>query len=168
MIWIGVLLSGFLSLSRLLQADYENGVLDQMLIASTPLPLLLLAKVLAYWIAYGLPLVLIAPIYGTLLFLPAQSVWLTGLALLLGTLITSLIGLIGTALTVSLPRSDILIGLLVMPLYLPAIIFGTQITTESMMALPVLAYFAVLGAMLLPLIVLSPFFAAIALKIMLD
>ena len=167
-IWIGVLLSGFLSLGRLLRPDYDAGVLEQMMLMPVPLPIILLGKVLAYWIAYGLPLVLLAPVYGSLLFLPTESIWITGLALGVGTLIGALLGLIATSLTVSLQRSEVLIGLLIMPLYLPPVIFGSHIISATISAVPVAGHFAILGAMLVPLLVLAPFFAAVALRIMLD
>lgn len=167
-IWIGVLLAGFLSLARLLKPDYESGALEQMMLAPTPLSMILFAKVLAHWIAYGLPLVLLAPVFGALLFLPTESIWTTGLALIVGTLITVLLGLIGAALTVSLRRSEILVGLLIMPLYLPPIIFGAQITTAGMSGLPVSGHFALLGALLAVLLVLAPFLAAVSLRVMLD
>ena len=167
-IWVTVLLSGFLSLEYLLKPDYQNGTLGQFIIMPQSLGLVIFGKIIAHWLINGVSLSLLAPIYTGLLFLPSKSVIPTMLALLLGTGIVSLIGAIAAALTVSLRQGGILTGLLVMPFYLPPLIFGVQIIEASVLGLPILGYFAVLGAMLVFAIPLAPFFAAAALKVILD
>ena len=167
-VWRAVLLSGFLSLGRLLRQDYENGTLEQWLLMPQPLALLLLAKVCAHWLAHGLPLAVLASLFAWFLFLPAEPVLMVALSLLLGTAIMVLIGMIGAALTVPLQRGSLLTGLLVMPLYLPVLIFGTRLTDAAVSASPLSGYFAFLGAVLLLMLVLSPFVAAVALRLMID
>ncbi len=167
-VWIATLLSGFLSLERFLHPDYENGSLEQLLLVPQPLGLLLFAKVISHWLINGVPLAIVAGLYAGLLFLPSTAIPVLILALLMGTLTITLIGAIGAALTVPLRQGSMLTGLLVLPLYLPPLIFGTQLSEAAVLGLPISGYFALLGAMLILASVLAPICAAAALRVVLD
>lgn len=126
-LWLGALLACLLSLDRIFALDYEDGSLD--LLATAPLPLegIVAVKALAHWITTALPLVLAAPLFGLLLHLPGQAVpWLI-LSLLIGTPAMSMLGAFGAAVTVGLRRGGLLLSLLVLPLYIPTLIFGTEV-----------------------------------------
>lgn len=125
-LWIGALLACLLSLDRLLALDFEDGTLDLLATAPLPLEAALSIKALAHWITTGLPLVLIAPILGVLLNLPVQGYGWLVLSLLLGTPALSVIGTFGAALTVGIKRGGLLLSLLVLPLYVPTLIFGAE------------------------------------------
>jgi len=126
-LWVGALLANLLSLDRLFALDYEDGSLD--LLATAPLPLsgVVAAKALAHWLTTGLPLVAVAPVLAILLNLPASGyIWLV-ISLALGTPALSIIGAFGASLTVGLKRGGLLLGLLVLPLYIPTLIFGAEV-----------------------------------------
>lgn len=168
-VWISVLIAAFLSLERFFQPDYLNGSLEQLLLAPQPLEIILLAKTFVHWMIYGVSLTLVATFYAaSLLSLPGHALFAIIGALLLGTLVATLFGTIGAALTVSLGRGSMLTGLLVIPFYLPVLIFGAQLSEAALLGLPVSGYFALLGAMLAVLLVLAPFFSALALQLLLD
>ena len=125
-LWLGALLACLLSLDRLLALDYEDGTLDLLLTAPLPLEAAVSVKALAHWLTTGLPLVLAAPVLGILLNLPGQGyVWLV-ISLALGTPALSVIGTFGAALTVGIKRGGLLLSLLVLPLYVPTLIFGAE------------------------------------------
>lgn len=130
-LWLAALLSTLLGLDRLLQADEEDGVLDQMLLSGTPLSLLLAAKALAHWLATGLPLSLAAPLLGLMLAIEPAAMVPLALALLVGTPALTAIGLIGAALTVSLKRGGLLLSILVLPSAIPTLIFGVAVVREA-------------------------------------
>lgn len=123
-LWIAALLSALLSLDRLFQADYEDGTLDALALGPLPLPLVVLAKALAHWLAMLLPLVILSPLFGLMLHLEAQALPTLFLALLIGTPALSLLGAVAAGLTVAVRRGGALIALLVLPLYIPTLIFG--------------------------------------------
>jgi heme exporter protein B len=125
-LWIGALLACLLSLDRLLALDFEDGTLDLLATAPLPLEAALSIKALAHWITTGLPLVIAAPVLGVLMNLPLQGYGWLVLSLLLGTPALSVIGTFGAALTVGIKRGGLLLSLLVLPLYVPTLIFGAE------------------------------------------
>lgn len=165
-VWIAALLASMLALERLFASDYADGTLEQMILTPQPLSILVLAKVLAHWLLTGLPLVLIAPLVGLQYHLPVNSVAIMMLALLLGTPILSMIGAIGAALTLGLRGGGILISLLVLPLYIPVLIYGSGAIADSMLeGTTVQAYLLLLGAFLIFTLVFSPWATAAAVRI---
>ena len=124
-VWVAALLASMLALSRLFASDYADGTLEQMLLSATPLSVIVIAKVIAHWIAANLPLVLIAPLLGLQFGFSADALAVLALALALGTPSLSLIGAIGAALTLGLRGGGVLLALLVLPLYAPVLILGS-------------------------------------------
>ncbi|MFC6669750.1 heme exporter protein CcmB [Marinobacterium aestuariivivens] len=165
LVWVAALLSTLLSMDSLFRADYEDGTLEQALLSPQPLMLIVLARVLAHWVMTGLPLTLMAPLLGVMLFLPAEGMGGLVLSLLLGTPTLSLIGAIGAALTVGLRKGGMLISLLVLPLYIPVLIFGSAAVQAAVTGLPLAGYLALLGAILALGLVLAPLAIAAALRI---
>ena len=164
-IWVSVLFANFLTLERLLRPDFNDGSLEQLLIAPYSLATALLMKVLAYWLVFSLPLVLLAPFYAMLVFLPLESVWVAIVALALGTLTVNLIGAISAALVVTLHRNSLLSGLIVMPLYIPSLMFGAHAISVAASGLDATGQLAILGAMLILALILAPTAAALALRV---
>ncbi|WP_342595173.1 heme exporter protein CcmB [Salinicola lusitanus] len=165
LLWVAALLAMLLSLDGLFRGDYEDGSLEQMLLSPLPLPVLCLAKVVVHWLLTGLPLALCASLLGVLLALPGAGYLALMLSLALGTATLSLIGAIGAALTVGLPRGGVLLSLLVLPLYIPVLIFGAgavKAAIEGGMAGPALA---LLGALLALAVAAAPFAIAGGLRI---
>lgn len=167
-IWVAALLAAMLSLDNLFRSDFEDGSLEQLALTAHSLPLLVLAKVLAHWLVTGLPLLLLAPFLGILLFLPQSAMVTLILTLALGTPILSLIGAIGVALTVGLRRGGVLLSLLVLPLYIPVLIFAANAVNVAADGLPVTGQLYFLGALLSLSLTLSPFATAAALRISLS
>lgn len=167
-VWVAALLAAMLSLTRLFADDHQDGTLEQMLLAATPLPLLVLAKMAAHWLISGLLLALISPLLALQFDLSAGSVGILALSLILGTPLLSLIGGIGAALTVGLRGGGVLLSLLVLPLYVPVIIFGAGAVEASVAGLGVAGHFSLLGAMLALSTVLAPMAAATALRISIE
>jgi heme exporter protein B len=164
-IWVAALLATLLSMERLFRSDFEDGALEQLLLSPYPLTLLVLAKVLAHWLVAGMPLILVSPLLGVLLYLPGKALGVLPLSLLLGTPVLSLIGAIGVALTVGLRRGGVLLTLLILPLYVPVLIFGTAAVAAATADLPVSGQLALLGAMLMLALTLAPFATAAGLRI---
>ncbi|MFU8797364.1 MAG: heme exporter protein CcmB [Gammaproteobacteria bacterium] len=125
-IWVAMLLASLLSLDKLFRADAEDGTLEQFFLSPQPLSILVIGKIFAHWVVAALPLILLTPMIGILLHLSGERILLLALSLLLGTPIISLIGAIGAAITVSLPQGGMLVALLVIPLYIPVLIFGVN------------------------------------------
>ena len=167
-LWVAGLLATLLSLDMLFQSDYNDGTLEQLALSPQPLYLAVLAKVLAHWLVTGLPLALLSPVLGIMLALPSQAMAVLVLTLLMGTLTLSLIGAVAAALTVGLRKTGVLLSLLVLPLYIPVLIFATAAVQAAVMGLPVSGYFALLGAIGVLAAVLSPFATAAALRISLS
>ncbi|RLV60674.1 heme exporter protein CcmB [Parashewanella curva] len=164
-IWVAALLSAMLSLERLFKADFNDGTLEQMLLSPQPLTILVLAKVLAHWILTGLPLVLISPLLALLLNLDHQAYLALVLTLLLGTPVLSLLGAIGVALTVGLNKGGVLLSLLILPLYIPILIFATSAIDAAGMSLPYDGQLAIIAAMLAGSLTMAPFAIGAALKV---
>lgn len=165
LLWVAALLAALLSLDSLFRSDYEDGSLEQLLLAPQPLAALGLAKVAVHWLLTGLPLALMAPVLGIMLALPAGSYLVLALSLALGTASLSLIGAIGAALTVGLARGGVLLSLLVLPLYIPILIFGAGAVQAAIMGDGVTAHLAILGALLAMALMLSPWAIAASLRI---
>lgn len=168
-VWVAALLASMLALERLFAADYEDGTLEQMLLTAQPLSLLVLAKVGAHWLLTGLPLVLIAPLVGMQYHLSDAQIGIMMLSLLLGTPILSLIGAIGAALTLGLRGGGILLSLLILPLYIPVLVYGSGAIEVARIALTdTEPYLMLLSAFLLAALTLAPLASAAALKISLE
>ena len=165
LVWVAALLATLLSMETLFKSDYEDGSLEQLLLSPQPVFLVVLSKVLAHWLLSGLALTLVAPLLGVMLFLPPEGMPGLMLSLLLGTPTLSLIGAIGAALTVGLRRGGVLISLLVLPLYIPVLIFGSSAVQAAVTGLPLDGYLALLGAMLALALALAPIAAGAALRI---
>ncbi|PKM11881.1 MAG: heme exporter protein CcmB [Gammaproteobacteria bacterium HGW-Gammaproteobacteria-3] len=163
-IWVAALLAVMLSLDSLFRSDFDDGSMEQLVLSPYPLSLLVLAKIIAHWLVTGLPLLLVAPLLATLLNLPESAFPVLMLTLLLGTPVLSLIGAIGVALTVGLRRGGVLLALLVLPLYIPVLIFASNAIEMAAGGLPVGAQINMLIALLLAALVLAPLPAAAALK----
>jgi heme exporter protein B len=164
-IWVAALLSTMLGLDKVFRDDFNDGSLEQFIASSYPLPLVVLAKVLAHWTITGLPMVLLAPIFALLMNLDTQLLAATLLTLLIGTPLLSFIGAIGAALTVGLQKGGILMSLLVLPLYIPVLIFATSAIDTSSMLLAYGGQLAILGAMLVVAAVMAPLAISSALKV---
>lgn len=164
-LWVMALLATLLSLDGLFRGDYEDGSLEQMLISPHPLYFVVLAKVAVHWLTTGLPITLMAPALGLMLNLPTGGYSSLLLSLALGTAAMSLIGAVGAALTVSLRKGGLLLSLIVMPLYIPVLIFGASAVQAAVAGAALQMQMAVLGAFLALALVLAPLAAAGALKI---
>ncbi|RLA25870.1 MAG: heme exporter protein CcmB [Gammaproteobacteria bacterium] len=164
-IWVAALLACLLSVDGIFRGDYEDGSLEQMLVSSESLLVLVLAKVLSHWLISGFCLAIISPLVAMMFFLPEQGYPALILSLLLGTPTLSLMGAIGAGLTVGLRKGGVLISLLVLPLYIPVLIFGAGTVQAGAMGLPIQGYLALLGAILVLSLMLAPFAIAAALKI---
>ena len=164
-VWVAAVLVTLLSMDCLFRSDCDDGTLEQILLSRQPLYLVVLAKVLARWRLTGLPLTLLAPVLGIMLFLPGDGMWGLVLSLLLGTPTLSLFGAIGAALTVGLRKGGVLISLLVLPLYIPVLIFGSAAVQGAVTGLPLGGYLAILGAMLSLGLVMAPLAIGAALRI---
>ena len=161
-LWITLLLSVLLSADRIFQQDYEDGSLEIMTMASLPLELVVLAKTLAHWISTSLPLAIAAPFLGVLLNLKTQTIWPLLVAMMLGSVALSLIAGIGASLTLDLRRGGLLISILVLPLYVPVLVFGISASTGTPdIIAPSLL---ILSAIALASLVLAPLAAAAALR----
>ncbi len=167
-LWVVALLASMLSLDRMFQADYEDGSLELLALAPLPLELTVLAKCLAHWLTTGLPVTVLAPALGLLLALDPAAYPTLMLALLIGTPVLSLIGSIGAALTVGVRRGGVLLSLLVMPLYIPALIFGVLAVDAAVDGLSARPHLLLLAADLLVAAALTPWAAAAALRLNLE
>ncbi len=164
-IWVAALLACLLSVDGIFRTDYEDGSLEQMLVSPESLLTLVLAKVLTHWLVSGFCLAIISPLVAMMFFLPEQGYFALIVSLLLGTPTLSLMGAIGAALTVALRKGGVLISLLVLPLYIPVLIFGAGTVQAGAMGLPIQGYLALLAAILVLSLMLAPFAIAAALKI---
>ncbi len=164
-IWIAALLAALFSLESLFRSDFEDGALEQMLLSPQPLSVLVLAKVLAHWLVSGLPMLLLAPLLGLLLAMPERAIAALELTLAIGTPLLSLIGAIGVALTVGLRRGGVLLTLLIMPLYIPVLIFATNAVTAAAAGMPIAGQIYFLASLLVLALTLAPLAIAAALRI---
>lgn len=164
-LWVGALLACLLSLDRIFALDFEDGSLDLLATAPVPLEAVVSIKALAHWLTTGLPLVLISPVLGLLLFLPAEGyLWLL-LSLALGTPALSVIGTFGAALTVGLKRGGLLMSLLVLPMYIPTLVFGADVVSRGGQGLSVTTSLALLAGITAGAVALLPFASALVLRI---
>ena len=164
-VWVAALLSALLSLERLFRDDFQDGSLEQMMLMPVPLPIVVISKVIAHWLLTGLPLILISPLLAILLSLDFNT-WLSVvLTLLVGTPTLSFIGAIGVALTVGLQKGGVLLSLLVLPLYIPILIFATSAIDAASLGVAYNGQLAILGAMLMGAFTLTPFAISAALRV---
>ncbi|HET9902600.1 MAG TPA: heme exporter protein CcmB [Xanthobacteraceae bacterium] len=164
-LWLAALLAGLLTLDRLLAADYEDGSLDLMLMARTPLELVLLVKAAAHWLATGLPLVVAAPLFGLLLDIEPAAAAAVTLTLAVGTPALTLIGLVGAGVAVPLRRGGLLLPILVLPLAIPVLVFGVSAANAAVVGpVPFGVPFAILCALTLASLAVGPLAAAAALR----
>ena len=148
-VWLGAVLAALLSLEGMFRTDFQDGTLEQMVLSGMPLPALVLAKVLAHWLVTGLPLVVAAPVLGSMMALPSEANWALAATLALGTPVLSVVGAVGVALTLGLARGGMVLALLVLPLYVPLVVVGTE--TVRVVAAggdPVSQYLALAGLLL--------------------
>ena len=164
-LWGAALLATLLSLDVMLRADHESGVLEQMVIGTQPLFLIMLGKALAHWVLSGLPLVVLAPLLALTLGLPESALFTLVLALLLATPVFSLLGSVGVALTVGLRAGSVLLGILVLPLYVPLLIIGTEAVRAAAKTEPADGPLLWLGALLALAVGFCPVAAALGVKI---
>jgi heme exporter protein B len=167
-VWVAALLAALLTLDSIFRSDFEDGTLEQILIGAHPVPMLVLAKVIAHWLVTGLPLLLVAPVLATFLGMNPDAIGALMLSLLLGTPVLSLIGSIGVALTVGLRRGGVILSLLVLPLYVPVLIFGAAAVDAAASGMPVTGQMYIMAAFLVLAVTLAPLAAAAALRISLS
>ena len=164
-VWVLVLLANMLSLDGMFRRDYDDGTLEQMLLLGEPAFLPLLAKVLAQWCVSGLAMTLLAPMAAMILFLPVEGVPVLMLTLLVGSPALSLLGAVGAALTVGLRRGGVLLGLLVLPLYVPILIFAVAAVEQQLAGMAIAAQISWLGAITMLSLTVAPFATLAALRI---
>ena len=167
-LWIVALLSNLLTSEAVFRSDFEDGSLEQLLLSPQPLFLSVLAYIGAHWLITGLLLGLVSPVFALMLNLPGQAIPALALSLFLGTAVLSLVGAIGAALTVGLKRGGMLISLLILPLYMPVLIFGSAAVQAAVGGAQAGPYLAILGAMLCLAIALAPAAVAAGLRISVD
>ena len=164
-VWVAALLASMLSLGRIFGNDYQDGTLEQLLLTRQPAYLVVLAKVLAHWIVAEVPLVVIAPVLGLQFGLSQNGLAIVVVSLLLGTPVLSVIGSVGAALTLGLRAANVLVALLVLPLYIPVLIFGSGAVQASVTGSSPQAWLLLLGATLIVSLVFAPWATSAALKI---
>lgn len=167
-VWVAALLASMLAMERLFAGDYADGTLEQILLASPPLPVIVLAKVTAHWLLTGLPMALITPLAGLQYHLPLSAVQGMLASLLLGTPVLSLLGALGAALTLGVRGGGVLIALLILPLSVPVLVYGAGGITASLAGEDAQAYWLLLGALLLLAVLFIPWVIAQALRIALE
>jgi heme exporter protein B len=167
-LWVAALLATMLSLNRLFGADYADGTLEQMTLSPVPLGLLVGAKILAHWLVAGLPLVLLAPILGLQFDLDARALLVLMVSLLLGTPLLSLVGAIGAALTLGVRGGGVLVSLLTLPLYIPALIFGAGAVEADVSGLGAGGHLSLLAALLALAVFFAPWATTAALRVALE
>ena len=166
--WIGALLAAVLSLPRLFSADYADGTLEQMLVSPNPLALVVLGKTAAHWLLTGLPLALAAPLIGLQYGLPMDALAVLLASQLIGTPVLSLLGAAGAALTLGVRGGGALLGLLVLPLFVPVLVFGAGAVTATLSGVTPSAHLSLLGAFLAVSSLIGPWAACAALRVALD
>lgn len=167
-IWVVALMSTLLGLGRLFSADYADGTLEQMSLAPSPLIAMILGKIAAHWIVCGFPLVALSPLVGLQYRMPYEALSVLALTLLIGTPILSALGAIGAALTLGVRGGGALIGLMVLPLYIPVLIFGSGAVDAAISALPIAGHLYLLAAMLIVTLSIGPLACVYAIRIALE
>ncbi len=163
-IWVAALLASMLSLERLFQTDYEDGSLELFALLPMPLELVVAAKITAHWLTTGLPLILAAPVLALLLHMDFKGFGTLILALSMGTVALSLIGAVGAALVLGSRRGGVLLSLLVLPLYIPVLIFGVSAVDSAISGFPLKAQILILGAFMAGALALCPWASAAAIR----
>lgn len=164
-IWVAVVLSLLMSLENLFRTDYQAGSLEYLMLSPYPLPVLVLGKCIAHWVAVGIPLIVLAPLIGLLLNLSFIGIWILWITLLLGIPTLSLLGSVGVALTIGLHRGGILLAILGLPLMMPVIIFGTSAVVKANQNLPFTAELLLLTALLVLALGFVPLAVSAAIKV---
>ena len=167
-LWVGALLATMLGLGRMFEGDYRDGSLEHMLLSPHSLGLMVLGKITAHWLLCGVPLVILAPVLGLQFDLSADALSMLCLTLLLGTPVLSCIGAIGAALTIGVRGGGILISLVVLPLFVPVLIFGSGAVQALESGVGAQAHVSILLAMLLPALFFSPWACSAGLRIALE
>jgi heme exporter protein B len=167
-IWVAALLSTLLGLQRMFASDYADGSLEQLVLAPQSMVLLVMGKIIAHWIVCGLPLVMIAPLIGIQFDLDASSLYVLMGTLLLGTPVLSLLGSVGAALTLGVRGSSVLMSLLILPLYIPVLIFGAGAVYANSVGLEISGHFSLLGALLILALAFVPWVSSAAVKIAIE
>jgi heme exporter protein B len=164
-IWVAALLATLLSLDQMFRQDFDEGILEQMELSEVPFYQMVAIKILAHWCLTGLPLVILSPLLAMMLFMPTESYLSLTLGLFLGTPILSLIGAIGAALTVKIRRGNVVLSLLIMPLYVPVLIFGATAPSMAAQGIVPTAQLLWLAAMLAMAATLAPLAASFGLRV---
>jgi heme exporter protein B len=167
-LWVGALLATMLGLQRVFASDHADGTLEQMVLSSAPLPLLVAGKIAAHWLVSGLPVVLLAPVLGLQFDLDPQSLVVLTLGLLIGTPVLSLLGAIGAALTLGVRGGGALLSLLVLPLYIPTLIFGAGAVQAQVSGQGAEGHLSLLGALLALSLFFAPWATTAALRVSLE
>jgi heme exporter protein B len=167
-VWVAALLAAMLSLGRMFASDYADGTLEQLVLTPTPPVVWITGKILAHWLVSGVPLILVAPVLGVQFGLSNEALGVLVLSLLLGTPVLSLIGAIGAALTLGLRGGGVLVSLLVLPLYIPVLIFGAGAVDGAMSGLGSEAHLSLLGSILILSFMLTPWAVSAALRISIE
>jgi len=167
-VWVSALLAAMLSLGRLFANDYADGTLEQLILTPTPPVIWITGKILAHWMVSGVPLILVAPVLGIQFGLSNEALGVLIFSLLLGTPVLSLIGAIGAALTLGLRGGGVLVSLLVLPLYIPVLIFGAGAVDGAMSGLGAEAHLSLLGGILILAFMLTPWAVSAALRISIE
>ncbi|SMN01605.1 ABC transporter involved in cytochrome c biogenesis, CcmB subunit [uncultured Candidatus Thioglobus sp.] len=167
-IWVASMLAVLLSLNTLFHNDFDNGVLEQMLIAKRSLPLLILSKIAVHWLLTGMPIILLSPLLGLFLFIDSDSIKVLMLTLLLATPSLSLIGAIGASLIVGIKNSGMLLSLLILPLYIPLLIFASSAVSQAQFGQAFDAQLYFLATILITSLMTAPFVSALALRVSLE
>lgn len=167
-VWVSALLASMLALGRLFALDYADGTLEQMLLSAEPISVIVVGKVIAHWLVSGLPLVLLAPLLAIQFDLPGESIQVLFVSLLLGTPVLSLIGAIGAALTIGVRGGGALVSLLVLPLYIPVLIFGAGAVGAEASGIGASANLLLLGGALGAAAAMTPWATSAALRISME
>lgn len=167
-VWVAALLAAMLSLQRLFASDYADGTLEQMLISAHPLGAIVAGKIVAHWLVSGLPLTLLAPVMGLQFDLTQKSIVVLTVSLLIGTPVLSLIGGVGAALTLGVRGAGVLLALLVLPLYVPVLIFGAGAAAQVLIGMSGAPHLSLLGAFLAISLAVAPWATCAALRVAYD
>lgn len=167
-VWVAALLAALISMESIFRQDFDDGSIEQLFLSRYPPTLLIFGKVIAHWLITGLPMLIIVPVMALLLYIPTQAMPTLLITVLLGTPILSLIGAIGVALTAGLRGGGVLLGLLVLPLYIPVLIFASGAISASIDGLSSSGQLAMLGAGLILALILAPLAISASLKISLS
>lgn len=167
LIWVATILASLLSLDHVYRHDHDNGSLDQLMLY-LPLPVVVYAKVIVHWLVSGFPVLLLTPVLGVMLGMNGDAVWMLVLSLAIGTPVLSLVGSIGVTLTVGKHGAGALRSLVILPLYIPVLIFGTLLVDQAASGLPYSSHLYILSALLVASMTLAPLAASLALRVTME